>query len=73
MKGVNDMRDNPIANYVRTTRKRMKLTQKDLADYSGISLHFIQNLEQGKESLQLDNVKELLDYFNAELIVRERK
>ena len=73
MKGVNDMRDNPIANYVRTTRKRMKLTQKDLADYSGISLHFIQNLEQGKESLQLDKVKELLDYFNAELVVRERK
>ncbi|MDD6241069.1 MAG: helix-turn-helix domain-containing protein [Eubacteriales bacterium] len=67
------MRDNPIANYVRTTRKKRKMTQKDLADFSGLSLHFIQNLEQGKESLQLDKVNELLNFFNAELVVKERK
>lgn len=67
------MRDNPIAVYVRTARKKLKMTQKDLSDFSGLSLHFIQNLEQGKESLQLDKVNELLNFFNAEIVIRERK
>jgi predicted transcriptional regulator len=42
------MRGNPIAVYVLESRKKMHMTQKDLADFSGLSLHFIQNLEQGK-------------------------
>ena len=50
------MRDNVIANFVRTQRKKMGYTQEELALFSGLSLHFIQNLEQGKESLQLNKV-----------------
>lgn len=67
------MKGNPIAVYVKTSRKKMGMTQQDLADFSGLSLHFIQNLEQGKESLQLDKVNELLNFFNAEIVVKERK
>jgi len=67
------MKGNPIAVYVKASRKKMGMTQRDLADFSGLSLHFIQNLEQGKESLRLDKVNELLNFFNAEITVRERK
>lgn len=66
------MRENNIANFVRSHRKEMGFTQEDLAIRSGLSLHFIQNLEQGKESLQMDKVNELLDFFNAELDVKVR-
>jgi y4mF family transcriptional regulator len=64
------MRDNVIANFVRTERKKMGYTQEELALFSGLSLHFIQNLEQGKESLQLNKVNELLEFLGAKLDVK---
>ena len=64
------MRDNVIANFVRTERKKMGYTQEELAIFSGLSLHFIQNLEQGKESLQLNKVNELLEFLGAKLDVK---
>jgi y4mF family transcriptional regulator len=64
------MRDNVIANFVRTQRKKMGYTQEELALFSGLSLHFIQNLEQGKESLQLNKVNELLEFLGAKLDVK---
>lgn len=66
------MRNNNIAIFVRKNRKAMGLTQTDLAIRSGLSLHFIQNLEQGKETLRMDKVSELLDFFNAEFDVKTR-
>lgn len=66
------MRENNIVTFVRNSRKEMGFTQQDLAIRSGLSLHFIQNLEQGKESLQMDKVNELLNFFNAELYVKVR-
>ena len=64
------MRDNVIANFVRTERKKMGYTQEELDLFSGLSLHFIQNLEQGKESLQLNKVNELLEFLGAKLDVK---
>lgn len=66
------MRENNIVTFVRNSRKEMGFTQQDLAIRSGLSLHFIQNLEQGKESLRMDKVNELLNFFNAELDVKVR-
>lgn len=34
---------------------------------SGLGLNFIRNLEQGKASLRLDKVNQLLEYFNYEM------
>jgi serine/threonine-protein kinase HipA len=41
----------------------MGLTQKDLADRAGVGLRFIRDLEQGKESLRLDKVNQVLALF----------
>ena len=43
------------------------MTQADLALKSGVGLCFIRNLEQGKATLRMDKVNQLLDFFNYEL------
>jgi hypothetical protein len=35
---------------------------------SGVGLRFVRDLEQGKETLRLDKVNQLLDFFNCEMI-----
>jgi y4mF family transcriptional regulator len=43
------------------------LTQKDLADRAGVGLRFIRDLEQGKTSLRLDKVNQVLALFGRRL------
>ena len=43
-----------IAEFVKTQRKKLHWTQKDLAFYGGVGLRFIRELEQGKTSLRMD-------------------
>ena len=45
----------------------MHWTQKDLAFYGGVGLRFIRELEQGKTSLRMDKVNQILGMFSAEL------
>lgn len=52
---------------VKKLRKEYGLTQEDLALKSGVGLCFIRNLEQGKATLRMDKVNQLLDLFNYEL------
>ena len=52
---------------VKQLRKQYNLTQENLALKSGVGLRFVRDLEQGKESLRLDKVNQLLDYFNYEM------
>ncbi len=52
---------------VKALRKEYGLTQEDLALKSGVGLCFVRNLEQGKRSLRMDKVNQLLDLFNYEL------
>ena len=52
-----------LANFVKTKRKAVKLTQPELAEKAGVGLRFIRELEQGKESLRLDKVNQVLQLF----------
>ena len=56
-----------IAEFVKTQRKKLQWTQKDLAFYGGVGLRFIRELEQGKTSLRMDKVNQILGLFSAEL------
>lgn len=53
---------------VKALRKEYGLTQADLATKAGVGLCFVRNLEQGKATLRMDKVNQLLDLFNYELI-----
>lgn len=53
----------PLIQFIKERRRSMGLTQKDLADRAGVGLRFIRDLEQGKESLRLDKVNQVLALF----------
>ena len=56
-----------LSMVVKDLRKEYGLTQEDLAMKSGVGLCFVRNLEQGKQTLRMDKVNQLLDLFNYEL------
>jgi y4mF family transcriptional regulator len=56
-----------IANFVKSKRKAVKLTQLELAEKAGVGLRFIREMEQGKESLRLDKVNQVLQLFGCEV------
>lgn len=45
-----------IGELIRKERKRQKILQQDLAELSGISLHFLSNLENGKPTVEFQKV-----------------
>lgn len=57
---------------MKALRKEYGLTQEDLAMKSGVSLSFVRNLEQGKLTLRMDKVNQLLDLFNYEMMAAKK-
>ena len=56
-----------IAEFIKTMRKQYHLTQIDLSEKSGVGLRFIRDLEQGKETLRLDKLNQVLNLFGYEV------
>ena len=57
-----------LSSTVKMLRKQYNITQEELSLKSGVGLRFVRDLEQGKKSLQLDKVNQLLDFFNYEMV-----
>ena len=57
-----------LSRYVKEKRKEYGLTQVDLSRKSGVGLRFVRELEQGKETLRLDKVNQVLALFGAEML-----
>lgn len=64
---------NNLSATVKMLRKQYNLTQEDLSLKSGVGLRFVRDLEQGKETLRLDKVNQLLDFFNFEMVAIQKK
>ena len=56
-----------LNQFVKERRKSLGLTQEDLSFKAGVGLRFIRDLEQGKESLMIDKVNQVLSLFGHEL------
>ena len=56
-----------LSQYVKDLRKQYHLTQEDLAEKAGVGLRFVRDLEQGKNTLRMDKVNQVLGLFGAEL------
>lgn len=54
-----------INQFIKEKRKQLKLTQPELAEKAGVGLRFLRELEQGKETLRLDKVNQVLALFGA--------
>lgn len=56
-----------LADDVRSRRRALRLTQRDLADLSGVSERFIRELEHGKVTVRLDALSAVLLALGLEL------
>lgn len=56
-----------LAKYVKEMRKTFGLTQVDVSQKSGVGLRFVRELEQGKTTLRLDKVNQVLALFGSEM------
>jgi y4mF family transcriptional regulator len=57
-----------LAEFVKEKRKQLKLTQPELAEKAGVGLRFLRELENGKESVRLDKVNQVLVYLVQKLV-----
>ncbi len=58
---------NDISIHIKLKRKQNKLTQPELALKASVGLRFIRDLEQGKNTLRMDKVNDVLRLFGETL------
>ncbi len=58
---------NELIQFVKARRNQLELTQQELAERAGVGLRFVRDLEQGKESLRLDKVNQVLALFGHKM------
>jgi y4mF family transcriptional regulator len=56
-----------LSEFVKEKRNAAKLTQPELAEKAGVGLRFVRDLEQGKKTLRLDKVNQVLQLFGYEV------
>ena len=55
------------SKFVKEKRKALKLSQTELSMRVHVGLRFIRELEQGKKTLRMDKVNQVLNYLGYEL------
>lgn len=58
---------NELSFFLKQMRRRWGMSQQDLADRSGVGIGFIRSIEQGKESLMMDKVNQVLSVFDCKM------
>jgi len=56
-----------LPNFVKMRRKKLNLTQVELAEKSGVALTVIRKIEQGKGNLSMSKVNQVLLMFGHTL------
>lgn len=56
-----------LSEFVKSKRINAKLTQPELAEKAGVGLRFLRDLEQGKPTIRLDKVNQVLSMFGYEI------
>ncbi|MBN1823921.1 MAG: helix-turn-helix transcriptional regulator [Endomicrobiales bacterium] len=64
-----------IGKKIKEIRKQIKLTQQEFALRSGVGLRFVRDLEQGKKTVRLDKINQVLDFlgYHLEILKNENK
>lgn len=53
-----------LSVFIKQKRKYLKLNQIELSEKSGVGLRFIREMEQGKKTLRMDKVNQVLVIVN---------
>jgi len=56
-----------LAKLLKLKRKRLNITQAELAAKAGVGLRFLRECEQGKTTLRMDKVNQVLWLFGSQL------
>ena len=56
-----------MGSKIQFLRKKVNLTQMEFAKRVGVGLRFIRDLEQGKSSVRLDKVNQVLEFLGHHL------
>ena len=56
-----------LSAFVSEMRREHSLTQEDLAAKAGVGLRFVRDLEQGKQTLRMDKINQVLALFGKEV------
>ncbi|MBO7074579.1 MAG: helix-turn-helix transcriptional regulator [Bacteroidales bacterium] len=67
------MKKTLLTDTIKQLRKQYGLTQEQLALKSGVGLNFVREMEQGKPTVRLDKVNQVLNLFNYEMAPMPRK
>lgn len=63
-----------LGKKIKELRKIAKLTQVEFAKRAGVGLRFIRELEQGKLTVRLDKVNQVLEFFGYHIeVIRNGK
>jgi len=62
-----------INEFIKGKRQSANLTQPQLAEKAGVGLRFIRELEQGKETVRMDKVNQVLKLFGYQVGAVEMK
>ena len=64
---VSKMNNLSLNEYVKSKRKSLGLSREEFALKAGVGLRFLRELEQGKETLKMDKVNQVLKLFGLQL------
>ncbi len=56
-----------LSEHIKEKRKKHVLSQVELAERSGVGLRFVRDMEQGKQTLRMDKVNQVLALFGEAL------
>jgi y4mF family transcriptional regulator len=64
-----------LSTVIKSKRKEYQLTQEDLSIKSGVGLRLIREIEQGKQTMRMDKVNQVLALFGMQLgaVIKENQ
>lgn len=61
-----------ISILIKARRKELGYTQAEVASFCGVGLRFFSELENGKETLQLEKVLKVINVLGIDLVAKSR-
>jgi len=62
-----------LGKQIKELRKKLKLTQVEFAKRAGLGLRFVRELEQGKATIRLDKLNQVLEFLGYHLELKKNE
>lgn len=62
-----------IGNQTKALRKKAGLTQVEFAQRAGVGLRFLRELEQGKKTVRLDKLNQVLEFLGYHIEITKNE